>query len=212
MTSNRLKADTNTRQLAPEAKQQLTAVDGPVNVVAEGAALLDRIGDGATGNAQRATSGPKNVNFKQDTLIEFNAYESVRASLANIDPEVLRAAEKTSSKNSLVRSFNIIKEWDGFVVSVGDSMFLARLTDLTSPSLPDSEEIEIPVSEIDASMRQQLAPGAFFRWTIGYEIRRGGQKVRASRILLRRLPAWRKSGLDLAKSSADQMFDAIKWE
>jgi len=109
-------------------------------------------------------------------------------------------------------SFYALQEWDGYVLELGTESFRARLTDLTKAGPPDREEAEIPYSELDEESRSMLAPGRIFRWAIGYERSRSGQKTRVSRIVFRRLPAWSPSELQKAKADAATAANTLKWD
>ena len=109
-------------------------------------------------------------------------------------------------------SFNLLQEWDGYVVEVNADSFRARLTDITNDGAADEEEVEIPFSELDEDSQSQLAEGRLLRWSIGYQRSRTGQKTRVSRIIVRRLPAWRREDLDAAKSEARKLARKLRWE
>lgn len=77
-----------------------------------------------------------------------------------------------------------IQEWVGHVVDVGDEYFTARLLDVTSESDYPEEEAEIQRQELSPDDNHRLALGSTFRWIIGYEHYRSGQKKRISQITL----------------------------
>lgn len=120
--------------------------------------------------------------------------------------------DKIAERPSDLVSLNPIQEWDGYVVKVNANSFQARLTDITNDDAVDEEEVEIPFRELDEDSRSQLAEGRLFRWSIGYQHSRTGQKTRVSQIIMRRLPAWRREDLDAAKSEARELSRKLRWE
>jgi hypothetical protein len=92
-----------------------------------------------------------------------------------------------------VSTFYALQEWEGFVESINDDCFVARLTDLTADGEIASERAEIPLEEISEDDLPKLKPRAVFRWAIGYERSPRGTKMRVSNIVFRDLPRWTKS-------------------
>jgi hypothetical protein len=93
---------------------------------------------------------------------------------------------------------------------VGPDSFIAVLEDLTSEG--ENEEAEIPIEEVPASDRGLLEPGAMFYWCIGYLDRVGGQRMRASEIRFRRLPAWSERELSRARKEAEELTELFGWK
>ena len=63
----------------------------------------------------------------------------------------------------------IEQEWEGYVVDIGASEFVARLFDLTAGSSHEDEEAIIPVAQVSDHDAARLRLGGIFRWVIGYE-------------------------------------------
>jgi hypothetical protein len=105
-----------------------------------------------------------------------------------------------------------LQEWEGYVLTVYDGIFSARLLDLTANAKIEQEIAEFNVSDISRDDFQLLQEGAVFRWIIGNQITRGGQKRRVSQIIFRRLPAWTKREIEDARREASETSKAIKWE
>ena len=76
-----------------------------------------------------------------------------------------------------------MQEWEGYVLDVGPKNFTARLLDLTAESSIEEEEAEVPIEEISEQDRLRIQPGAFFRWSIGYEHMASGVQKRVSLIV-----------------------------
>ncbi len=136
--------------------------------------------------------------------------DAIEVIFEDVLPENL--ADKLAERSSDVASFNPLQEWDGYVIEVNANSFRARLTDITNDGAVDEDEVEIPFSELDEDSQSQLAEGRLLRWSIGYQRSRTGQKTRVSRIIVRRLPAWRREDLDAAKSEARKLSRKLRWE
>ena len=109
-------------------------------------------------------------------------------------------------------SFRAIQEWEGYVIHVGDSTFLARLTDLSVGARRAEEEVELLVSDLSDDDKSILAVGSMFRWAIGYQRSPGGSRKRVSQIVFRRLPQWTRKELDQASEEGAEMIEAIQWD
>jgi len=107
-------------------------------------------------------------------------------------------------------NFRLLQKWEGFVLQVRKDAFVARLIDQNHDG-PD-EEAEIPLEEISEEDQALVQPGAIFYWSIGYLDSRGGQRIRASVIRFRRLPAWTTEELQAARSKAASMRELLGWK
>ena len=92
-------------------------------------------------------------------------------------------------------TLHALQEWEGHVVEVGTSDFIARLADLTDDLADGEEEATIPLDEISDNDVAKMRVGSIFRWVIGYERSVSGSKKRVSHIVFRDLPAITKSDL-----------------
>lgn len=133
-------------------------------------------------------------------------------SAPNKEPLPENLVARLSHESPYVVSFRVLQEWDGYVTEVGADYFRARLTDLSSNQSQDSEEAMIPLDELDEESRARISVGSMFRWSIGYERLRSGQKNRVSRMVMRRLPAWTREELERAKLEAEKLSRSITWE
>ena len=84
--------------------------------------------------------------------------------------------------------FHVVQEWEGYVVEIGATEFVARLIDLTAGSSQVEEEAVIPLREISDGDAPRICAGSIFRWTIGYESSSEGTEKYVSRIASRNLP------------------------
>jgi hypothetical protein len=102
----------------------------------------------------------------------------------------------------------MLQEWEGQVQEVGPQYFSARLVDLTNGDVDETEEAELPVSDISDSERDLLVPGATFRWIIGYRYI-DGAKERFTRVAIRRLPMWTDAEMKSADQEASEVHNAF---
>ena len=86
-------------------------------------------------------------------------------------------------------TFHALQEWEGFVLEIGETDFVARLIDLTAGLEQEEEEAVIPLAELSDEDFAKMRPGSIFRWVIGYERTVAGTKRRVSQIVFRDLPA-----------------------
>ncbi len=102
-------------------------------------------------------------------------------------------------------SFSVLQEWEGYVVSISNEKFTARLADVTKNCAIEDEEADFPLDDLQNTDRSRICPGSIFRWIIGYRLSPGGTKDRTSRIVLRNLPSWTKKELEKNQQ------DAAEW-
>ena len=86
-------------------------------------------------------------------------------------------------------TFHALQEWEGYVLEIGETDFVARLVDLTAGSAQEDEEAVIPLVELSDEDADKMCLGSIFRWVIGYERTVAGSKRRVSQIVFRDLPA-----------------------
>ena len=92
-------------------------------------------------------------------------------------------------------SLHALQEWEGYVIEIGETEFVARLTDLTANAKVEDEQAVIPLEEISDDDAAKLRLGGIFRWVIGYERSGTGTKKRVSQIVFRDLPVVTKSDM-----------------
>jgi hypothetical protein len=98
--------------------------------------------------------------------------------------------------------FAALHRWEGYVLSVSNRTFLARLVDL-SGRLPD-EDAEFYLDDVSESDKSLVVPGAVFYWSVGYRISLTRQRSKASLLRFRRLPAWTQSEIEDARRIAEE--------
>jgi hypothetical protein len=111
---------------------------------------------------------------------------------------------------SLLDKFIALHKWQGIVLEVGNGSFFAKLVSLNGKD-PD-EEAEFSVEEVSKDDWPFIRAGAVFYWSIGYFDFHKGQRLRASIIRFRRLPAWTRKELDDANKRATEIRDFFGWQ
>jgi hypothetical protein len=101
-----------------------------------------------------------------------------------------------------------LQEWEGQIQEVGTTSFLARLVDLTADEHTETEEVQLPLSDISEGDLALVRPGAVFRWIIGYRYT-GAVKERFDRLVIRRLPMWTPAEISSADREARELHDAL---
>lgn len=89
---------------------------------------------------------------------------------------------------------SVLQHWEGYVLEVGEDVFLARLVDAAGQC--NDEEAEIYISEVVPEQRGLIELGAVFDWSISPL----GTKIR-----FRRQPAWTQRELDDAQIQATKL-------
>ena len=140
-------------------------------------------------NAAPVATGAAKPEAKGATLPDFIDQERVAENLSQIVN--LSPAAGGQSRSTL----HALQEWEGYVVAISDTDFLARLADLTAGSSYEEEEVDIPLDEISDYDAARIRVGSIFRWVIGYERSATGTKRRVSQIVFRDLPAMTKADL-----------------
>lgn len=106
--------------------------------------------------------------------------------------------------------FQSLQSWEGIVESATPEAITTRLRDRSKKS-PD-QIAEFSIDEISPIDRELVQPGAIFYWDIGYSEDKTGQRLRASLIRFRRLPAWTHKEIEKAKRDSIEMRNKLGWE
>ena len=160
-------------------------LDDPVQNADDAVDLALRI----RANAALAATGASEPNAEVATLPDFNDQESVAEDFSRIVNLSPPAGVRSST------TLHALQEWEGYVVAIRDTDFVARLADLTVGSSYEEEEADVPFDEIADYDAARIRVGSIFRWVIGYERSETGTKRRVSQIVFRDLPAMTKSDL-----------------
>ena len=111
-----------------------------------------------------------------------------------------------------VRSLNPISEWEGYIESIDENVFLVRMVNIRSKSQLPEDEATFQVNELSEYQRQHLEVGAIVRWVIGMERLPSDQRRKVSELHFRRLPAHSNSEYQTALIQAKEIIDGITWD
>jgi hypothetical protein len=104
-----------------------------------------------------------------------------------------------------------LQRWVGLVESVGNTTFIARISDETNTTNP-IEEVELPLEEVSASDRELAVPGGTFYWSIGYRDSADGQRERISTLRFARQPKISLSEQNRIIRQADELTALLERE
>ena len=122
--------------------------------------------------------------------------------------QILNFPQRSARVQATV-SFHAIQEWEGYIIEIGDTDFVARLVDLTAGATHEEEEALIPLAEISDDDAAGMQLGSIFRWVIGYERSEAGTKKRVSQFVFRDLPVVTKSDLREGESWAREIIRSL---
>ena len=106
-------------------------------------------------------------------------------------------------------AFQAVQEWEGYVVEITASEFVARLVDLTAGSSHEEEEAIIPLAQVSDHDAARLHLGSIFRWVIGYETSAVESEKWVSWIVFRDLPKVTKTDLREGKAWARRVLESF---
>lgn len=138
-------------------------------------------------------NGAKRLKVAEEGLFETGIKPTNKMSLlanreivdSDLIPSVITLGDAFQSRVVGKRSMHTLQEWEGFVETVEEDGFVARLKDLTSPK-QSVETAEIPSSVVDREDRNRIAPGAVFRMTVGVAVTDHGNRINDAVIYFRR--------------------------
>ena len=110
------------------------------------------------------------------------------------------------------RSLNPISEWEGYIESIEENVFLVRMVNIRSKSQLPEDEATFQVNELSDYQRQHLEVGAIVRWVIGMERLPSDQRRKVSELHFRRLPAHSNREYQTALTQAKEMINGITWD
>ena len=107
-------------------------------------------------------------------------------------------------------TFYALQEWEGYVGSIDETEFIARLVDLTDRRSFEEKEARIPLEGISESDAAKMKAGSIFRWVVGYKRWPMRQKERVSLIVFRDLPAVSRSDRLVGETWAEQILTSFQ--
>ena len=105
-----------------------------------------------------------------------------------------------------------LQEWEGYVVEIGATEFVARLIGITAGASIEEEDAIIPLVEVSPHDTATLREGTIFRWVIGFQRSPYGAKKRVSRIVFRDLPVTTKGDLAAGAAWAEHVLRSFRIE
>jgi hypothetical protein len=100
--------------------------------------------------------------------------------------------------------------WQGFVIEINKSKFIAKLEDLTRPS-GTYEIVEFELGDVSPGDIDLLQEGSIFYWSVG-SIMANGQLKKESILRFKRVAQWSAEEYDKAADLADTLSKSIHWE
>lgn len=160
------------------------------------------IESGSSG-AEAVSAMPESIEEKSFTNDTFSNEESEPETQSKALTHI-RKTFKPSVRGRLPGHYELLQLWEGYVLSVSDNEFQARIIDKTIPENPE-EEVVLPIKEVTEEDIKLLEEGAVFYWSIRYVDRPGEGRSRDSLIRLRRLPSITRKEIEIAKSEAKNL-------
>jgi hypothetical protein len=135
--------------------------------------------------------------------LDVSVYRKNNASIGTVHPDV----------NSHRVASQLLAEWHGQVLTIGAESFTAQLKGRHGAGvLGLDEEAVIPLEDVRDADRELLAVGAFFSLCISYEIDASGSKRRYAEVIFRRMPAYRREELEVARERARTIVRGLRLE
>lgn len=137
-----------------------------------------------------------------NVVVPFDPYLSFDALFRPANLNIRRKIGRVRAA-SPQRSPELIAEWEGYVTQIDAQTFQARLRGISGKGVEgEVEDAIIPIREVGTRDNPQFAIGALFRLCIS-EIRSSDEEVQTStKVVFRRLPAYRREDLEDARERA----------
>lgn len=103
-----------------------------------------------------------------------------------------------------------IVEWEGVVEEIAEDHFSCKMKVVKGSEVDFDEFSEFSTDRVDPGDRDLIQPGALFRLVIGVQAI-SGTRQQYSRLIFRRLPAWRQEAITQAQSHLDAVMNDIVW-
>jgi hypothetical protein len=167
--------------------------------------------------APNATVEVSTQDFSLFPLIEVPSRILATASTAILSSDAQFRPVKLNVRGSKERrraraenSPQLIAEWEGYVTNIESQTFQARLRGISGRGVEgEIEDAVIPIREVGSRDNPQFAVGALFRLCVS-EVTFGDEVQRATKLVFRRLPAYRREDLEAARTRALARAHAIR--
>ncbi|MEQ3673430.1 hypothetical protein [Pseudophaeobacter sp.] len=103
-----------------------------------------------------------------------------------------------------------VVEWEGVVETIAEDYFNCRMKVVKGSEVDFDEFSEFSLDRVDPGDRDLIQPGALFRLVIGVQAI-SGTRQQFSRLIFRRLPAWRQEAMESAQSHLEAVVNGIDW-
>ncbi len=145
--------------------------------------------------------------YKPAIDVQGDAY-LMRSSAASSDTRTSVGSSAGCVLNSDEDGSSILKKFDGYVLSIEEESFIARLEsdEFDEPPL----EAEFGLDELSQQDRDLLQPGAPLVWTLTAH-RTGGTLSRKSSLYIRRIQCPTQSVFDREIENSHSYFGGIQW-
>lgn len=145
------------------------------------AALIDSFTDM---NADSLTRIPEPKVIPSSTLSSVNAGSSATSSRTEPTKRVRNSSFRRIARRRDSKQFIALARWEGTVLERYETYFVAEVIDLNTN---ESATAEFDLRDVTPGDLPLCEPGGLFYWTIGYDVKEGGQRNRTSVLQFRRL-------------------------
>ncbi|MCY3997711.1 MAG: hypothetical protein OXF07_16385 [Rhodobacter sp.] len=171
---------------------------------------LESSAEAAVSHALAASIPDREFGIRGETAGSWDVPDHERAcTLSSRDAITVGRLPPLNASAPPMATFLALQEWEGYVASIGDDAFVARLVDLTAGATHESEEATIPLDEISHRDAANMEVGSIFRWVIGYERSPGGTQKRVSQIVFRDLPRMTEGDFRAGRMWAEKIAPAL---
>ncbi|MER5522555.1 hypothetical protein [Streptomyces sp. NPDC002763] len=152
-----------------------------MTISTSGAALIDSFTDM---NADSLTRIPEPKVIPSSDLTSVNATSSATSSHTEPTKRVRNSSFRRIARRRDSKQFIALARWEGTVLERYETYFVAEVIDLNTD---ESATAEFDLRDVTPGDLPLCEPGGLFYWTIGYDVKEGGQRSRTSVIQFRRL-------------------------
>lgn len=142
--------------------------------------------------------------YEDDTVRDVIGIDIVKGVVRRASPPTdLQVRTAPSSTGKIV-------EWEGVVETIAEDHFSCKMKVVKGSEVDFDEFSEFSIDRVDPGDRDLIQPGALFRLVIGVQAI-SGTRQQYSRLIFRRLPAWRQEAMIQARSHLDAVMNDIVW-